>query len=82
VNRTLVPRWFLRTVAYCGGTLVVAAVAWLLAWVLLKVAVVTFALLVALLLAALLQPLARLLRRVLPTWAVPGVRSRTRVSTR
>lgn len=59
----LVPRWFLRTVAYCGGVLVVGVVVWALAWVLLKVALITVAVFVALLLAALLGPLARLLCR-------------------
>lgn len=65
----LVPRWFLRTVVYAGGLLVLAAVAWALVWVLLKVALVAFALLVALLLAALLEPLAHRLHRALPAWA-------------
>ncbi len=69
MNAPLVPRWFLRTVAYSGGLLVLAAVAWGLVWILLKVALVTITVLVALLLAALLEPLARLLHRALPTWA-------------
>ncbi|MDQ4021061.1 MAG: AI-2E family transporter [Actinomycetota bacterium] len=62
----LVPRWFLRTVAYCAGLLVVAAAVAVLGWVLMKVSLVTIAVLLALLLAALLEPLARLLRRVMP----------------
>jgi len=65
-RQALLPRWFLRTVAYCGGLLVVTAVVWVLSWVLLKVSLVTFAVIVALLLAALLDPLARLLCRVMP----------------
>lgn len=68
-SRPLVPRWFLRTVAYAGGLLVVGALAWTVVWVLLQVALVTFALVVALLLAALLDPLARMLHRALPAWA-------------
>jgi len=69
MSRALVPRWFLRTVSYCGGLLVIGAVLWVIVWILLKVALVTITLLAALLLAALLDPLARLLRRVLPAWA-------------
>ncbi|WP_300007500.1 AI-2E family transporter [Pseudonocardia sp.] len=64
----LVPRWFLRTVAYAGGLLVLGAAVWAVVWMLLQVALVAFALLVALLLAALLAPLARVLRRWLPAW--------------
>lgn len=69
MTRALVPRWFLRTVVYAGGLLIIGAVAWALVWVLLKVAVVAFALLVSLLIAALLGPLARWLHRALPAWA-------------
>lgn len=68
MTQALVPRWFLRTVVYAGGLLIIGGVAWALVWVLLKVAVVTFALLVSLLLAALLEPLARRLHRALPAW--------------
>ncbi len=69
MNQSLVPRWFLRTLVYAGGLLIIGAVAWGLVWILLKVAVVTFSLLVALLLAALLEPLATRLRRAVPAWA-------------
>ena len=67
----LLPMWFLRTVAYSGGALVVGATAWVIGWILLKLSLVTIAVLTALLLAALLDPLARLLRRAkLPAAAV------------
>lgn len=65
----LVPRWFLRTLVYAGGLLIIGVVAWALVWILLKVALVAFSLLVALLLAALLEPLARRMHRRLPAWA-------------
>lgn len=29
----MLPRWFSRTVAYCGGFLVIGAVVWVLGWV-------------------------------------------------
>ncbi len=69
MTRAPVPNWFLRTVAYCGGLLIVGAVVWALALILLKLSLVTITLLVALLLAALLDPIARLLHRVVPAWA-------------
>lgn len=68
--RPLLPRWFLRTVAWAGGLLVVGALVAGLLWLLLRVALVAFPVLVALLLAALLDPLRRRLRRALPAWAV------------
>lgn len=61
-------RWFLRTVAYSGGLIVLGVAVWVTVWMLLQVALVAFALVVALLLAALLAPLARALSHWLPAW--------------
>lgn len=69
----LVPRWFRRTVAYCGGLLVVGATVGVLGWIALKLALVTISLITALLLAALLEPLARWLRRALPPWVAAAL---------
>lgn len=69
----LVSRWFARTVAYCGGLLVVAAAFGLLGWIALQLALVTVALITALLLAGLLEPLARWLHRALPAWVAAAL---------
>lgn len=65
----LVPRWFLRAVAYSGGLLVIGTLVWVATSILVRLAVVTVTLLAALMLAALLDPVAALLRRAVPAWA-------------
>lgn len=62
-QRTPVPAWVRRTVAYGLAVLVLAAVCWLVFSVLLRLALVSFTLAVALLLTALVAPLASRLRR-------------------
>lgn len=65
----MLPRWLVRTAAYCVAWLVLAFTVWLLARMLAGVATVSFAVVAALLLSALLMPVADALARLrCPRW--------------
>lgn len=66
----ILPRWLVRTCAYCLAVLVVGVTVWLAVHALSAVLTVSFAIAAALLLAALMSPVTDALRRVrLPPWA-------------
>jgi predicted PurR-regulated permease PerM len=67
---TVLPRWLVRTCAYCLAVLVVGVTVWLSVRALAAVITVSFAVAAALLLAALMYPVTRaLLHLRLPPWA-------------